>query len=599
MKKKLLFLLTLVFILTATTNVYAKNRVNITINEDYEIEDGFIWNEDANQREYNFEEYITQEDETLTIIKDADYIINSQAYDFEIKQTINTQINLSLWNNGNLTLDKVNIYSNRVTANGEMVIKDSKLNIEGFYGDEGSVNAEEDIIIDNSEINCMNSIDPPGSPDLVTSAGNIHSYYGDITIKNNSKISVDGRIYVDDGSISISDSNVKLNEKWGYMEAPTDIMIKNSDITFSFGIQGGEEIQIINSNITAIEKESIYARESNDSNQGWIQVSDGKMTIKDSTINVVNSITSTDNMEITKSNITLSGNYSNNGYIQSGNKSIKITDSNITADKDIYAGKDIDITSSEIKITGEKSKKGYLEAHNGKMNINNSKIEVDEGIISEEKTVYSNSNIKATGKNSERGYIEVDGSSLDIIKSEVNTNEKLTVKEKTTINNSNIHLSSGIITNGLELNDSDFYASNKNTSKMLSNYSPVLSTKDIYLKNTAFIAESVNKTPSIASLGKITIINDSFKNKAEQILEIIEVSASEADFINDDMKAFINEGDKVYTTAINHKISNYSAIGKKEIINPKTGRIGTYIVIIGIMGIGLTYQIQNKKKKNI
>lgn len=548
MKKIILFII-LFFPLMS----YAQNYVTLTINEDGELDyyETYPSGEDIN-------EYIELEDEQLTIKKSAEYQITNYSYDMEVKQTTTDKIVFSIWSDGNLTLNNINSdYGFNITANGELKINNSNILLSG-RGYDGSINAEEDIIIDNSTIDCVYD------GDYIGEEKEIHSYYGDIYIKSNSKVKVNGRIHVDDGSIFINDSNIILDGIWGYMEAPTDIIIDKSDIKFLFGIQGGEKIEIKDSTINALDKECPYAREYNDNNQGWIQASDGPLSINDSTVNVINSITSVGDLTIKNSHVITNGKYSNNGYLQSGNGDIIINDSDITTDKDIFAENNIAIDNSQIKITGKNSKMGYLEASTGGITAKKSTIVVDEGIISEKDLIIEDSDVQANGTNSGMGYIEVYNGIFNASDSDIKILEYLYNENKTIVNKSNVNIKAGIISKGIEIVDCDFYVSNNSPKEELNSISPFISLDEVLIKNSSFVSESINNVPSIISTGKITIIDNAFINQEGNSLEIITTTATRDNILTNMDTDYFEEGITLYSTALNGKISSYSTLKLKE-----------------------------------
>jgi len=588
-KKVLLFFLIFLFAFCSSVSALEGDRINLEIDEDGEISHFNGITGDGGDIE-GYDDYLELEDGVLTIKQKAEYYIQSSTYEIEVKQNTNDIIGLSMWSDGDLTLTNVKAIGSFLTANGEFVFNNSNITINGMNREEGSINAEEDIIINNSTIACNNSATNNEEDYYTTSYGNIHSYYGDIKIKE-SNVRVEGRLYVDDGSISISNSDLYLDEEWGYLVAPTDVVISNSNVTFLFGIEAGESMKIQDSTINAYDKESVYAREANDKNQGWIQVSDGDLTIINSHINVINSITSTTDMLINNSNLTLSGKYSNNGYVQSSNGKMTIKDSEIIADKDVWSYGDLEVNHSDITINANNSNKGYLESHEGKIDIKDSNIRVDEGIVSESNISLNNSDVRANGTKSNRGYIESHNGNLDIISSLVNTNEHINAKGKTTINDSNVNLKSGIITKGLDIIKSKFYASNNNTSINFSNLPPIISLDKLLIEDSNFISESISNVPSIASLDEIAVINNDFINKSNNTLEVIKVVASEENFINNESSEYIAEGSEIYTTALDGAISNYSALKVKEdvvnpddkIVNPETGSNNVLIAFLVLL----------------
>ncbi|MBR1936848.1 MAG: hypothetical protein IJ842_04055 [Bacilli bacterium] len=597
MFRKIFLVLLLVFTILFIPNVYAVeddiyDNIRISIDDYDELSSVQGWNYYTGEEITNFDDFFIFEDDELTILKKANYEISSSLYGLEVKQDTADLIGIVIWNDGDLLIENLKAHGYSITANGELEIKNSAIYLEGHdYYSEGSINSEDDIIIDNSIITCENTYGFVESTNN-TATGNIHSYYGDIFIKNNSDIYAEGRIYTEEGSITISDSKVVLDDEWGYMEAPNDIKFSNSEVSFLFGIQGGENIEIIDSTINALNKESIYAKQFNDHNQGWIQSSSGAMTIKNSIVNVINSITSGADMMVEDSTVTLSGSYSNNGYLQSGNGNLSILNSSVNADKDVYALNDLTVKNSSVIITGNNSKKGYLEAHDGKMIIDKSHIEVDEGIVSDKNTNYINSEIIVVGKNSNRGYVQVFNGDLEVSGGSLKIDEKATIHGKTTFNNTTVSLSSGIVTNGLDIIDSKFYASNKNTTLELSSYSPVISLGKFLIKNSEFVSESITDVPSIASLGEITVIDNGFINKNNDALKIIVVDADSTNFILGKNAEYIHDGNKVYTTSFNNRISNYSTL-KLSIVNPETiSGIVFVLTIVGIVigGIYLAYR---------
>ena len=226
------------------------------------------------------------------------------------------------------------------------------------------------------------------------------------------------------------------------------------------------------------------------------------------------------------------------------------------------------------------------------MIIDKSHIEVDEGIVSDKNTNYINSEIIVVGKNSNRGYVQVFNGDLEVSGGSLKIDEKATIHGKTTFNNTTVSLSSGIVTNGLDIIDSKFYASNKNTTLELSSYSPVISLGKFLIKNSEFVSESITDVPSIASLGEITVIDNGFINKNNDALKIIVVDADSTNFILGKNAEYIHDGNKVYTTSFNNRISNYSTL-KLSIVNPETiSGIVFVLTIVGIVigGIYLAYR---------
>ena len=602
--KKIFYIIIITLIMVITPNVFAiTERITspamlIQINEDGEMDTT------TNGVDEHLNDYIDYEDGELSIKKTAYYVIQSNYYELEINQETSDIIYLNVWEDGDLTLNNLNSFTvqhDNITANGDMDINNSKMYLEAYHNNDVSLNAEYDITVNNSQIALAYDTSNDDNNNYDPNYSVFHSYYGDIIIKNNSKLDISGRLYTEDGDIKINDSTVNLDGLFGYMESGYDIDIINSKVKFLFGIKG-ENINIEKSNIEALNKESRYAVYGNDKNQGWIQSTDGSMIINNSDVDVINSITSGTNMEITKSNIKLRGTFSNNGYLQSSDGNITIKDSDIQADKDIYAGNDILIDNSNIKVLGTNSKQGYLEANGGKLTISKSNVIVDEGIVSEKDAIINTSSIKSNGINSKRGYFEVYNGNLNVDNSELNTNERIMCKQKTTFNKSKIYLRSGILSTGIDIIDSDFYASNKDTSKEFSKYSPIISLDKITISSSKFISESINDKPSIASLGEIILTKDNFVNKNYTVLDIIKVTASEDNFVKDGNAEFIEKGNIVYTTSLNGKISNYSSLGieKKDIIvNPETAYSILIVIVIALLSVmgTIIYKRYNKELK--
>lgn len=500
-------------------------------------------------------------------------IWNNGYSDLVIEQTTKEAIYLNVNNYGSVTLNNVNIsYTDGIYALGDgrmlepnpqtyVTINNSKIYAETYYTSYGygggNILSEGNVNINNSEITF---IPEPGDTDFLNR--NKIDANGNINIMNGSKVKLSYKINSEAGSVSISDSSVYVGDEWGFINAKNNVSINNSDVKFLFGVKANDVI-INKSNVDAIEKQNMYAINNNNGNQGWIQA-DNSLSVADSELNIVNSITSDKDLKINKSDITLSGKYTDNGYVQSSDGNIEIKNSNIMCDKDVFAEYDILIEDSEVEVSGYNSKAGYLESYSGAITIKNSKVTVDEGMDSEKDMKIEGSTFEATGKNSKRGYVEVYNGTLVVDDSTIKTNERVYNDNKTTFNKANVVLSSGIKSKGIDIVDSDFYASNKDTEEILSTTSPVVSLDKVLIKNSQFVAESINDTPSIASLGEITVIDDQILNNKDSLLDVIIVDAANDNFLSGGNREFFKEGDKIYTTALNGSISNYSTVKAKE-----------------------------------